>query len=283
MLYLDYSRSLASGFPTVTGAREISTQLIFSKRLNEVVHLRFPGVLTIAKNPRRGPASRAQRISADSLQPEVEHGLDERHAELFFQRFRVPPLRTQQAHFSLLYAFSENYAAFSHDEVVHRKEFSFAQMPGDMWQQFANLRLLFAYQYAHPGKKLLFMGQERATPGMEQTRSLIGTCCNTIRTEASAAGRRISTSCWQTNPRCIRLISIGRVSNGLTQTTPTTASTLSFGAAGIPTTCYRHLNATPVVRYGTTSAFRVPGITKKSLTLTRPSYGGSNVGNLGRA
>ncbi len=164
MLYLDYSRKPGEWVPNQFGGRENLQAIDFLKRLNEVAHGKFPGILTIAEESTSWPAvSRPTYLGGLGFSFKWNMGW----MNDTLKYFSHDPVHRKYEHnkltFSLLYAFTENFLLpFSHDEVVHGKNSLLHKMPGDMWQQFANLRLLFAYQCAHPGKKLLFMGQELA-------------------------------------------------------------------------------------------------------------------------
>jgi len=164
MLYLDYSRKPGEWIPNPYGSRENLDAIAFLKRMNEVVHGKFRGVLTIAEESTAWPAvSRPTYLGGLGFSFKWNMGW----MNDTLKYFSLDPVYRKYEHnkltFSLLYAFTENFILpFSHDEVVHGKNSLLHKMPGDLWQQFANLRLLFAYQFAHPGKKLLFMGQEIA-------------------------------------------------------------------------------------------------------------------------
>ena len=164
MLYLDYSRKAGEWVPNKFGGRENLEAIDFLKRMNEVAHGKFPGVLTIAEESTSWPSvSRPTYLGGLGFSLKWNMGwmndtLKYFSADSIYRKFEHNKLT-----FSLIYAFTENFLLpFSHDEVVHGKNSLLHKMPGDLWQQFANLRLLYSYQYAHPGKKLLFMGQEFA-------------------------------------------------------------------------------------------------------------------------
>ncbi len=164
MLYLDYSRSEGEWIPNEHGGRENLPAISLLKRFNEVSHERFPGVLTIAEESTAwGGVSRP--TFSGGLGFSLKWNMGWMNDTLkYFQR---DPVFRQYHHneitFSMIYAFTENFVLpFSHDEVVHGKGSLLDQMPGDMWQRFANLRLLYSYMWTHPGKKLLFMGDDFA-------------------------------------------------------------------------------------------------------------------------
>jgi 1,4-alpha-glucan branching enzyme len=162
MLYLDYSRKQGEWIPNEFGGRENLHAIAFIKRMNEVAHGKFPGILTIAEESTSWP-SVTRPTYLGGLGFSLKWNMGWMNDTLKY--FSSDPVHRKYEHnkltFSLLYAFTENFLLpFSHDEVVHGKNSLLHKMPGDSWQQFANLRLLFAYQYGHPGKKLLFMGQE---------------------------------------------------------------------------------------------------------------------------
>lgn len=162
MLYLDYSRKAGEWLPNQYGGRENLEAIAFLREMNTVVHGYFPGVLTIAEESTSWPAvSRPVELGGLGFSMKWNMGWMNDNLSYIEQN----PIHRKYHHnlltFSQMYAYSENFVLpLSHDEVVHLKHSMLDKMPGDYWQAFANLRLFYAWHYAHPGKKLLFMGSE---------------------------------------------------------------------------------------------------------------------------
>jgi 1,4-alpha-glucan branching enzyme len=165
MLYLDYSRAEGEWVPNEHGGNENLGALRFLKKLNETVYGDFPDVQMFAEESTAWPmVSRPTDIGGLGFGLKWDMGW--MHDSLRY--FAKDPIHRRYAQdeltFRMVYAFTENFALpLSHDEVVHGKGSLLAKMPGDRWQKFANLRALYGYQYAQPGKKLLFMGADMAS------------------------------------------------------------------------------------------------------------------------
>jgi 1,4-alpha-glucan branching enzyme len=162
MLYLDYSRKEGEWLPNQYGGRENLEAIDFMQKMNQIVYSKYPGITTIAEESTAfGGVSRPTYVGG--LGFEFKWNMGWMHDTLVY--FQKEPIHRKYHQgtitFSMIYAFSENFIlVFSHDEVVHGKGSMINKMPGDNWQKFANLRLLYTYMWAHPGKKLLFMGQD---------------------------------------------------------------------------------------------------------------------------
>jgi 1,4-alpha-glucan branching enzyme len=285
MLYLDYSRKEGEWIPNRYGGRENLDAIDFLKRMNEVAYLRFPGVLTIAEESTAWPSvSRPTYLGGLGFSLKWNMGW----MNDTLQYFSKDPVFRRYEHnkltFSMLYAFTENFMLpFSHDEVVHGKNSLLHKMPGDMWQQFANLRLLFAYQYAHPGKKLLFMGQEFGQRNewyeaesldwhllqYESHRGVQNLVRDLNRLLAAEPALHQVDFDWQG----FEWIDANDSDN----------SVYSFIRRGKnpDDVILAVLNCTPVVRYGYRLGVPRPGHYEEVLNTDAAIYGGSNVGNLG--
>ncbi len=162
MLYLDYSRKPGDWIPNIYGGNENLEAIAFLRQLNEITHGQFPGTVVMAEESTSWPmVSRPTWLGG--LGFSMKWNMGWMHDSLSYMK--KDPIHRHYHHdmltFGLLYGFSENFVLpFSHDEVVHGKSSLLYRMPGDEWQRFANLRLLFTYMYTYPGKKLMFMGCE---------------------------------------------------------------------------------------------------------------------------
>jgi 1,4-alpha-glucan branching enzyme len=162
MLYLDYSRPAGGWVPNKYGGRENLEAIDFLKRFNEAVHTEFPDVITCAEESTAWPMV-SRPVYAGGLGFDFKWDMGWMHDTLKYSA--QDPVYRRYHHnlltFRMLYAHHENFILpLSHDEVVHMKGSLISKLPGDHWQQRANLRALHAYMYAQPGKKLLFMGGE---------------------------------------------------------------------------------------------------------------------------
>jgi 1,4-alpha-glucan branching enzyme len=162
MLYLDYSRQAGQWLPNKYGGRENLEAISFLQEVNATAYKRYPGVITIAEESTAFPGVTAP-TSGGGLGFGLKWNMGWMHDSLNY--IAEDPFNRKWHHggltFSLVYAFTENFLLpISHDEVVHGKGSLLRKMPGDRWQQLANLRAFLAYQWAHPGKQLIFMGSE---------------------------------------------------------------------------------------------------------------------------
>jgi 1,4-alpha-glucan branching enzyme len=162
MLYLDYSRKPGEWIPNRHGGNENLEAVAFLKRLNESCYGRFKGITTIAEESTAWPMV-SHPTHDGGLGFGFKWNMGWMHDTLNYMS-EDPikrPYHHDQLTFGLLYAFTENFVLpLSHDEVVHGKRSILGRMPGDRWQRFANLRAYYGFMYGHPGKKLLFMGNE---------------------------------------------------------------------------------------------------------------------------
>jgi 1,4-alpha-glucan branching enzyme len=285
MLYLDYSRKPEEWIPNEFGGRENLAAIAFLKRMNEVAHGEFPGILTIAEESTSWPSvSRPTYLGGLGFSFKWNMGW----MNDTLKYFSSDPVYRKYEHnkltFSFLYAFSENFLLpFSHDEVVHGKNSLLHKMPGDLWQQFANLRLLFGYHYAHPGKKLLFMGQEFAQrQEWSEERSLDW---HLLQHDSHRGIQRLIADLNKLYAAQTALHEVDFNWQGFEWLDANDAdnSVLSFLRRGKdPSNLLAVVvNATPVVREAYRIGIPQPGYYGEILNTDAAIYGGSNVGNLG--
>ena len=286
MLYLDYSRKPGEWIANQYGGRENLHAIAFLRRMNEVAHGRFPGILTIAEESTSWPMV-SKPTYLGGLGFSFKWNMGWMNDTLKY--FSHDPIYRKYEHnkltFSMLYAFTENFKLpFSHDEVVHGKNSLLHKMPGDMWQQFANLRLLFAYQCAHPGKKLLFMGQEFAQRNEWYEGASLD--WHLLQFDLHKGIQQLVSDLNKLLAAQPALYEIDFDWHGFEWLDANDAdnSVFSFARYGKkPEDLLLFvLNATPVVREGYRIGAPQPGSYEEILNTDAAIYGGSNVGNLGK-
>jgi 1,4-alpha-glucan branching enzyme len=285
MLYLDYSRQPGAWVPNINGGKENLEAIALLREVNDSLHARKAGVITVAEESTTWPGV-TRSIASGGLGFDFKWNMGWMHDTLDY--LHKDPVYRRYAHhqmtFGLTYAWSERFILpLSHDEVVHLKGSLLAKMSGDPWQRFANLRAMFGWMWAHPGKKLLFMGGELgdehewahesgldwsllddpAHAGVEHLVADIGALYASV------------PSLWELDesPSGFQWIDAGNADQNV----------LSFvrrdahGHPGIA--CIA--NFSPVVRYDFRVGLPLPGQWVEVLNTDSQHYGGSGVGNLG--
>ena len=283
MLYLDYGRKDGEWLPNVHGGKENLEAVTFLQGLNGATHGECPGSFTVAEESTAWPAvTRPDWLGG--LGFSMKWNMGWMHDTLAY--LHEDPIHRRYHHerltFGLLYAFSENFVLpFSHDEVVHGKGSLWARMPGDAWQHLANLRLLFAYLFTYPGKKLLFMGDEFGMPAEWSHDS--GLPWGLLESAGHADLRRLvcDLARFYKRERSLYLHDFDAEGFEWVDCHDVTQSTVSYLRHGAGQSLLVILNFTPVVRHGYRVGVPRPGRYEELLNSDAAVYGGSNVGNLG--
>ena len=285
MIYLDYSREAGEWQPNVRGGRENLEAVAFLQELNGTIYKRVPGAVTMAEESTSWPGV-TQPTDADGLGFGFKWNMGWMHDSLEYVA-KDPIHRSYHHHqltFAMVYAYSENYVLpISHDEVVHGKGSLLRKMPGDRWQQLANVRAFLSWQWAHPGKQLLFMGQEFAQDNewAEQRELDWGLLDNPGHAwrEPTGGGPELGV---RRHPRpLVAGHRPGRASSGSSPTTR--AATPSRSCAGAPTAA--RWCASPTSRAVPHEGYHLglpsAGEWSEVINTDAEVYGGSGVGNLG--
>ncbi|HZB97149.1 MAG TPA: 1,4-alpha-glucan branching protein GlgB [Candidatus Sulfotelmatobacter sp.] len=286
MLYLDYSRKAGEWMPNVYGGRENLEAIAFLREVNELLHRDHPGVITVAEESTAWPGV-TRPVSSGGLGFDFKWNMGWMHDTLdylskdsVFRRYHH-----HQLTFGLWYAWSERFILpLSHDEVVHLKGSLLGKMPGDRWQQFANLRAGLAWMWAHPGKKLLFMGGELAQEqewsherqlDWEALQQPEHAGVSQLVADLGALYKQ-TPALWETDasPAGFRWIDAGNADQNV-------ISFLRIDAEGRPRlACIA--NFAPVVHHGYRVGLPLPGEWREVLNTDARAYWGSGQGNLGR-
>ncbi len=281
MLYLDYSRKHGEWSPNIHGGNENLEAIAFLKQMNEVTHNECPGSITIAEESTAFPGvSRPTYTGGLGFSFKWNMGWMHDSLQYFSKDPIYRPHHHNQMTFGPVYAFSENFVLpFSHDEVVHQKGSILGRMPGDDWQRFANLRLLYTWHWTFPGKKLLFMGSEFGQPG-EWDHS--GELPWHLLDQAPHAGvRRLVSDLNRTYRDELALHHYDHEAQGFEwlRWDDSANSILSYVRRSGDQTVIIVLNMTPVPRLGYRVGVPSPGNWREILNSDSRFYGGSDLGN----
>ena len=285
MLYLDYSRDPGEWLPNEYGGRENLEAMSFLRRLNESVYADDPDIQTVAEESTAWPAV-SRPTSIGGLGFGLKWDMGWMHDTLL--HLSRDPIHRRYHHGELtfrgIYAFTENFLLpLSHDEVVHGKGSLLGRMPGDDWQRFANLRLLFALQYGQPGKKLIFMGGEWGQwREWSHDRSLDW---HLTESDPHAGVRRLVTDLNRLHAEVPALHELDVWPKGFEWVDPSAAeagllSFLRFDRT-LDDTVLCAYNTTPVARTNVRLGVPHPGRWDEILNTDSSHYGGSGQGNLG--
>jgi len=282
ILYLDYSRQHGEWVPNVYGGNENLEAIAFLRELNSVAHGQYPGTLMIAEESTSWPqVTRPTWVGGLGFSMKWNMGWMHDTLEYISKEPVYRFYHHQNLTFGMLYAFTENFILpFSHDEVVHGKHSMLDKMPGDSWQRFANLRLLYTYMWTYPGKKLLFMGDEFGHGSEwnedeslqwellkldvhQGVQTLIGDLNHLYRQSPALAQ-------YEFEPRGFSWIDCHDAAQ----------SVISYTRQGDNEILIVILNFTPVPRYNYRIGVSKEGVCREVFNSDSCYYGGSNVGNL---
>ncbi|MES2356321.1 MAG: 1,4-alpha-glucan branching protein GlgB [Pseudomonadota bacterium] len=285
MLYRDYSREPHEWIPNYQGGRENLEAVAFLKRMNEIIGQERTEAITAAEESTAWPMV-SRPPSMGGLGFHYKWNMGWMHDTL--QYMQQDPMYRRYHHdqitFSLVYAFNENFILpLSHDEVVHGKGSLLSKMPGDRWQKFANLRLYFAFMYAHPGKKLLFMGCEFAQEKeWNHDQSLDWHLLDDKLHKGMQALVRDLNHVYRDSPALYEIDFEPRGFEWIDHS-DREQSVISFLRKGNDENRFvvAIVNFTPVPRYGYRIGVPKQGYYREILNTDSKFYGGSNVGNRG--